>query len=446
MRDGALWQREHQAGDLSAMRSADRRGGTYLRYFPAPLDESMAPYVTAEAMATVSDVAIAVARIGQRLRERPMPILYATLVRSESISSSWVEGLRETPRNVMVAQLREQDPGLEGYQFARLGTARTILGNLDSVRRGVESLREPWTDASVHEIHRAIAPHAHDGAYRSVDVQIGGTSKVTASYVAPPAAHVPGLMTNLLDHANRSGDTPLVKAAILHAQFETIHPYEDGNGRTGRVLVHGYLARAGLLDQGVLPLSVVLRKDTDEYVRQLTAYRHGAPEDRQAAVSGFVAWFAETLGRSCEEAERVMAAAGEVEADWAERTARFRADSRVHAALRVLAEQPVVTARYLQTALDASKPTARTVVDNLVEAGILEPSGGRFRRAEVYQASALLRMMDRLVPGVQPTALPRATPASSSQPSSRPTSQPSSQPSSWPAQQPAGRPEPQRGP
>ncbi|WP_425953674.1 Fic family protein [Xylanimonas sp. McL0601] len=405
--DGALWQREYQEGDLGAMRSADRRGGTYRRYFPARLDESMAPYVTAEAMAAVSDVSIAVARIGQRLRERPMPILYATLLRSESISSSWVEGLRETPRNVMVAQLQGRDPGLDGYQFERLGTARTILGNLDSVRRGVQSLREPWTHEAVHEIHRTIAPHVHDGGYRGVDVQIGGTSKVTASYVAPPPENVPGLMANLLDHANRSGDNPLVKAAVLHAQFETIHPYEDGNGRAGRVLVHGYLARAGLLDQGVLPLSVVLRRDPDEYVRQLTAFRHGAPDDRAAAVSGFVAYFAETLARSCEEAETVMAAAGEVEADWAERTARFRADSRVHAAARVLVEQPVVTARYLEAALATSKVTARKVVDNLVGVGILEPSGGRFRRAEVYQASALLRMMDRLVPGVQPTSLPR---------------------------------------
>jgi Fic family protein len=410
MHDGALWQRESQPGDLTALRAADRRGGSYLRYYPAPLEESMAPYVSAEAMAAVSDVALAVARIGQRLRERPLPILYATLQRSESISSSWVEGLRETPRNVMVAQLKGRDPGLDGYQFERLGTARTILGNLDSVRRGVQSLRAPWTHEAVHEIHAAIAPHVHDGGYRSVDVQIGGSSKLTASYVAPPAANVQGLMANLIEHANRSGDNPLVKAAVLHAQFETIHPYEDGNGRTGRVLVHGYLARAGLLDHGVLPLSVVLRRDTDEYVRQLTAFRHGDPATRTEAVSGFVAYFAETLARSCEEADQVIAEAGEVEADWAERTARFRSDSAVHRALRVLAEQPVVTARYLQTALDTSKVTARSVVDHLVGVDILEPSGGRFRRAEVYQASALLRMMDRLVPGIQPTALPRPAP------------------------------------
>jgi hypothetical protein len=76
----------------------------------------------------------------------------------------------------------------------------------------------------------------------------------------------------------------------------------------------------------------------------------------------------------------------------------------------VLAEQPVVTARYLQAALDVSGVTARKVVDSLVDLGVLEPSGGRLRRAEVYQASALLRMMDRLVPGIQPTALPAPHP------------------------------------
>lgn len=69
-------------------------------------------------------------------------------------------------------------------------------------------------------------------------------------------------MDDLPDYANRSGDNPLVKAALIHAQFETIHPYDDGNGRAGRVLVHGYLARSGVLDGGVLPLSVVLRRDT----------------------------------------------------------------------------------------------------------------------------------------------------------------------------------------
>jgi Fic family protein len=311
----------------------------------------------------------------------------------------------------MVAQLKGRDPGLHGYQFERLGTATTILGNLDSVRRGVQSLQATWTHESIHEIHAAIAPHIHDGTYRTVDVQIGGTSKITAAYVAPPADHVPDLMDNLLHYANHSGDYPLVKAAILHAQFETIHPYEDGNGRTGRVLVHGYLARAGLLDHGVLPLSVVLRKDTDDYVHHLTAYRHAHPTDRTPAVSGFVTWFAETLARACEEAEHVMTEAADVEADWTARTTRFRTDSRVHDALRVLAEQPVITARYLQTALAVSKPTARTVVDQLLDVGILEPSGGRFRRAEVYQASALLHLMDRLVPGVQPTALPRPYPA-----------------------------------
>jgi Fic family protein len=406
----SLWVRQVQEPDLTARRSSDRRGGTYPRYLPVPLEQRMAHLVDAEAMETISDVSAVVGRVAQQLRDRPIPILYSTLVRSESISSSWVEGLRETPRNIMVAQLKDRDPGLEGYQFERLDTAHAILGNLDSVRQGVESLREPWTDQSIHEIHRAIAPRVHDGRYRSVDVQIGGSSKLNASYVAPPAENVPGLMANLVDYANHSGDNPLVKAAMIHAQFETIHPYEDGNGRAGRVLVHGYLARAGVLDQGVLPLSVVLRRDTDEYVRRLTAFRHADPAGRLEAVSQFVGYFAEILADACDEAERVMAESREVQADWSERVSRFRSDSKVHDAVRALVEQPVVTARYLQSALSTSGVTARKVVDNLVDAGVLEPSGGRFKRSEVYQASALLRMMDRLVPGIQPTELPKPHP------------------------------------
>jgi Fic family protein len=405
-----LWVREDQPPDLTARRSSDRRGGHYLRYHPAHLDDRMAPSVDAAAMEVVSDAAAAVAAVGERLRQRPLAVLYATLLRSESISSSWVEGLHETPRNVMVAQLRDRDPGLAGHQFERLGTATGILGNLDSVREGVALLRETWVDSSIHHIHRLIAPRVHTGGYRDVDVQIGGSSKLTASYVAPPPAEVPALMANLLHYANHSPDNPLVKAALLHAQYETIHPYEDGNGRSGRVLVHGYLARAGLLDHGVLPLSVVLRQDVDGYVRELTAFRHGDATERGEAVSRFVAWFADLLLASCEEAERTAAESEAVQRDWADRVAGFRSDSGVHRALPLLAEQPVVTARYLAQALDVSGVTARTVVDRLVDVGVLEPSGGRFRRSEVYQASALLRMMDRLVPGVQPTALPRVLP------------------------------------
>ncbi|MBD8079841.1 hypothetical protein [Cellulosimicrobium arenosum] len=179
--------------------------------------------------------------------------------------------------------------------------------------------------------------------------------------------------------------------------------------------MHGSLARAGVLDKGVLPLSVVLRKDTDEYVRRLTAFRHADPADRPEAVGQFVAWFAGLLTDACDEAERVLAESQEVQDDWTERVSRFRSDSKIHDAVRVIAEQPVVTARYLRAALGVSGVTARNVVDGLVDVGVLEPSGGRFRRAEVYQASALLRMMDRLVPGIQPTALPTPRPGPSSQ-------------------------------
>ncbi|WP_166849213.1 hypothetical protein [Isoptericola sp. BMS4] len=128
-------------------------------------------------------------------------------------------------------------------------------------------------------------------------------------------------------------------------------------------------------------------------------------------MSQFVASFADVMGDACDEAEHVMAESAEVQRDWAERVSRFRSDSKVHDALRVLAEQPVVTARYLQQALAVSGVTARKVVNNLVDVQVLEPSGGRFRRSEVYQAPALLRMMDRLIPGIQPTALPKPRPA-----------------------------------
>jgi Fic family protein len=122
------------------------------------------------------------------------------------------------------------------------------------------------------------APNARvDGRIRTVQNWIGGNdhNPCGADFVPPPPEHVEPLLADLCGAMADESLPPLVQAALVHAQFETIHPFGDGNGRTGRTLIHVVLRRRGLAEVFVPPISVVFARDRDRYIDGLTAYRNG---------------------------------------------------------------------------------------------------------------------------------------------------------------------------
>lgn len=391
------WERVQVAPDFQGVSRREREGGSYLRYHPDLLP-SAPPATSPELSELIADASARVAALGQRLRDRPMPLLYATLLRSESIASSWIEGLRETPRNVVAARLE----GVHGPG----ATSRTVLRNVEAMERSVTALvKQVWTDEDVHTVHRSLlAPHS-DGRYRDRQVYIGGRSPLSAQYVAPPASEVSAYMDDLLRFVNVAGDTPLVKAALVHAQFETIHPYEDGNGRTGRVLFHGVLARAAMVDQGVLPLSLVLRDDIDGYIGALTAFRHDGDRSDEAR-EALLTFFMQAVLRAADIADETIAEVDRTVARWQPYVERLRADSSVHRVIGLLTEQPVITQGYITERLGVTRATATNALAELEKVGILQRSGGRYKRQPVYQAGDVLALMDRFVPGPPSVARP----------------------------------------
>lgn len=394
------WERVRVAPDFQGVTRREREGGSYLRYHPDLLP-STPPSTSPELGELIADASARVAALGQRLRDRPMPLLYATLLRSESIASSWIEGLRETPRNVVAARLE----GVHGPG----STSRRVLRNIEAMEESVTALvKQVWTDEDVHAIHRSLLTNRSDGRYRDRQVYIGGTSPLSAEYVAPPASEVDAYMDDLLHFVNVAGDTPLVKAALVHAQFEAIHPYEDGNGRTGRVLFHGVLARAAMVDQGVLPLSLVLRDDIDGYIGALTAFRHdgGRPDEAREALLTF---FMHAVLRAADIADEAIADVDLTVARWQPYVERLRADSSVHRVIGILTEQPVITQGYITERLGVTRATATNALAELEKVGILQRSGGRYKRQPVYQAGDVLALMDSFVPG-PPSVAPPSTP------------------------------------
>ena len=209
-----------------------------------------------------------------------------------------------------------------------------------------------------------------------------------AVHVGPTAERVPGLIEDLVVFMRRDDLPVLAHAALAHAQFETIHPFTDGNGRTGRALVHAMLRAKRLTRRVTVPVSAGLLTDTSRYFDALDAYRTGDPEP-------IVERMAHAALRGAQEARVFVAELVEIHARWQDRiTARPQA-----AAWRLvdlLRERPVVTAEVVQERLGLAAPHVRRAVNPLLKAGILKESRmAQDGRRIVWRAPEVLAALDR---------------------------------------------------
>lgn len=191
-------------------------------------------------------------------------------------------------------------------------------------------------------------------------------------------------MTDLVIYLNGVAHAPLLQAAIVHAQFETIHPFADGNGRVARALIHTVLARRGLSPRAVLPISSVLATLSKSYVGGLTAYRHGSPAESAAATAGIGEWlatFVDAAGTAIEQAQQLLGELVLVRKSWSGQLQAHResvgirqaprAGSATARILEILPDVPVMTARTIERLLGVSFPSARAGLEELAEAGVL---------------------------------------------------------------------------
>ena len=155
-----------------------------------------------------------------------------------------------------------------------------------------------------------------------------------ADFVPPPPELVKGLMGDLVAFVNRTDFPPVVQAAVAHAQFETIHPFADGNGRVGRALIHVVLRRRGLAQRYVPPVSLVLAADATAYVAGLTAFR----EDRAA---DWILLFAQALERAAAKASELALRLAELQEKWRESAGRPRRHSSAEALIVELPAHPI---------------------------------------------------------------------------------------------------------
>lgn len=216
---------------------------------------------------------------------------------------------------------------------------------------------------------------------------IGGTryNPFGAAFVPPPHELVPQLLDDLCAFANNDSLPATAQAAIAHAQFETIHPFVDGNGRTGRALIHMIFRRRRLVTRTLLPVSLVLATHASDYVASLQSTRFvGLPTSPEArrSTNDWVGMFAGACRGAIENAETFEARVQAILVAWRDRLGPARSDSSALALVRALPATPIVTARSVQQSLGVSFTTANTAIAVLVTADILTPTrAGRRNRA-----------------------------------------------------------------
>jgi Fic family protein len=317
------------------------------------------------------------------------------LLRAESVASSKIEGLEIGGRRLLKAQ-HAAAAGVEATDV----TATEVLNNIEAMRWAVDELvaAERISVSQILGIHERLLSGtrlaAYAGKVRTQQNWIGGSSynPCSAAFVPPPPDRVDELLDELCEFCNGDDLPAIAQAAIAHAQFETIHPFVDGNGRAGRALIHVILRRRGLAPVVLAPISLMLATWSQDYVHGLSATRYREDPNSEAAQAGINRWvalFAAATTRAVGDAEQYEQRVSDVQRGWRAKLGTVRAGSATDLLLNALPGAPIITVQTAADLIGRSFQAANLAVGRLVEAGVLKPTTVA-RRDRVLEAPALI--------------------------------------------------------
>ncbi len=371
-----------------------RRACRYDAFLPDPLEEL--PAIRTDIAGTVSaaEDAIRTLNAAPHAALRPLARL---LLRTESIASSKVEGMQVDGRALARAEAQSD----VGRSIGR--DASEILANVDAMQLAVEDAATGELSLDrILAVHRVLMERATSGArtagvLRSSQNWIGGNdyNPCGAAFVPPPADDILPLLDDLVRFCADDSLPPLVQAAYAHAQFETIHPFDDGNGRTGRALVQVILRRRKIAPSYVPPISVVLAADKDRYIAGLRAFRESREQD-------WLEVFAVASARAAELASSYLAAVQTLQDAWNDALEGIvkRKDAAARLLIAELPGHPIISTAVGVALTGRSKPRVQQGIDQLVSAGVLLPltEGKRNRQWEGAGLLDLLSELDAATP------------------------------------------------
>jgi Fic family protein len=339
-------------------------------------------------VAAIADASKALAHLNRSPpRVATLGALAQNLLRSESVASSRIEGVHLSHKRLARAAYQAET----GQRDER---AAEVLGNVEAMTRAIElgATNRRFDIGGLEDIHRTLLRFTNDakiaGVIRTGQNWIGGNdyNPIGATYVPPPPDLVRALLDDLCNLINRDDLAPVALAAISHAQFETIHPFADGNGRTGRALIYAVLRRRGEITSYLPPISLILAAEPRGYIEGLIAYRHGH-------VSTWITRFAEATTRACAAAERLADAIEDLQARWLDGLGRPRRDAAVRQLISILPQQPVIDVAVAQRLTGKSHVAIGRALQQLEDTGIITRLNER-KWGRVWECDALLSVVD----------------------------------------------------
>lgn len=361
----------------------------YRAFVPAPLPPDPPVRIDGELLTLLSQANIALGRLDGVVKVIPDPDFFVGMyVRREAVLSSQIEGTQSTLEDLLEVELYPESPRLDS-------DVGDIVNYIVAMNHGLDRLDElPLSLRLIREIHAKLlrdgrGAQATPGEFRRSQNWIGppGASLAQASFVPPPVADMRRALNDYETFLHAAGESPLlVRAGLAHAQFETIHPFLDGNGRVGRLLITFMLVHGGAIRAPVLYLSYYFKRHRAEYYDRLMAVRLSGDWE------GWLRFFLRGVAETAEEA-----------ADKAERIFELREGHRALAMaetganglklLSMLYERPLVNVKLVSQIVKVTFPTANRLVMRFEELGLLREVTGQ-RRLRVFRYEPYLRLFD----------------------------------------------------
>nr|WP_186446805.1 Fic family protein [Mycolicibacterium porcinum] len=374
-----IWGMPTEAGyGRQNVRAALRQSGDYQAAIPAEV-ENLEVSLPSRILADAEEASQEIARFDAELGDEIAPFA-SVLLRSESAASSKIENLTASARAIAEA---------ETLGHSRRRNASVIVANTEAMQAAV-ALADRIDGTAILAMHAALMNASNPdiaGRWRTEQVWIGGGDfgPRGADFIAPQHSRVPGAIDDLIRFAGRDDIPVLPQIAIAHAQFETIHPFPDGNGRTGRALIQAMLHNKRLTRQVTVPVSAGLLTDTDSYFQALTAYREGDPSpivERLSAASIL----------AVDNGRHLVSDLRTIRQFWASKITARR-DSAVHRIADLLIKRPVINAKLVTRELNIPMSNVYRYLDPLIKAGIIVEFTDQSRN-RAWRAPEVLAALD----------------------------------------------------
>ncbi|MBE6466946.1 Fic family protein [Denitrobacterium detoxificans] len=369
------WHRDDDALAYASKTQRRKIQGTYEAALPAHI-ANLDVDLNAELSRRAEELMVSIARYDQEQANRAYN-LPALMLRSESSSSSQIERLTSSARNVALAELSDKTSQ----------NAQLIAANIAAMREALAHEGEIDVPLIIRIHDTLVAGTDAAAGIRTEQVWIGGSfySPHGAVFVPPHHSRISSYLDDLVAFSAKEDISPLVKAAIFHAQFETIHPFTDGNGRTGRALLHAMLAWDDVLRCATIPLSAGLLSNVDAYMAALDAYHDGHIEPIVEQLLDAVELAIALGAKMSAQFDALLNA-------WNESFAE-RKGAKIYELPALLVEQPVVNTAYVAKRLGISDRAARDLIAKACDYGILSKMGNA-RRGAFYQAPELIEIIE----------------------------------------------------